>query len=220
MDMMAIRRRVLMGFKKARLPKEYREVEYIESTQEQYIDTGYSPNINTELICDFGSFSFVTSDGGGNYRGPYGCSDTSNNARAGISKAQGASRVYTSFGNKVDITYITTGTSSWANRTLHSLSKNGVYENGINVLLPYSNLSFGETNKHIFVFARSSNDGMAERFVEMKLYKFSIKENDVLIKEFIPCYRKSDEEIGLYDTVSKTFYTNAGTGTFLKGADV
>lgn len=38
--------------------------------------------------------------------------------------------------------------------------------------------------------------------------------------EFVPCYRKSDGEIGMYDTVSKTFYTNAGTGTFLKGADV
>lgn len=36
----------------------------------------------------------------------------------------------------------------------------------------------------------------------------------------IPCYRKSDNEIGMYDTVSGTFYTNQGTGTFLKGNDV
>lgn len=36
----------------------------------------------------------------------------------------------------------------------------------------------------------------------------------------IPCYRKSDRVIGMYDTVSKSFFTNAGTGTFTKGADV
>lgn len=36
----------------------------------------------------------------------------------------------------------------------------------------------------------------------------------------VPCYRKSDGVIGMYDTVSKTFYTNEGTGAFTKGADV
>lgn len=36
----------------------------------------------------------------------------------------------------------------------------------------------------------------------------------------VPCYRISDGEIGMYDSVSKTFYTNSGTGTLLKGDDV
>jgi len=47
---------------------------------------------------------------------------------------------------------------------------------------------------------------------------FTINGNKVL--EFIPCYRKSDGEIGMYDTISQTFYTNQGTGEFLKGDDV
>ena len=33
-------------------------------------------------------------------------------------------------------------------------------------------------------------------------------------------YRKSDKVIGLYDVVNGVFYTNAGSGTFTKGADV
>lgn len=37
---------------------------------------------------------------------------------------------------------------------------------------------------------------------------------------FIPCYRKNDGEIGVFDTENSVFYTNAGTGTFTKGADV
>ena len=40
------------------------------------------------------------------------------------------------------------------------------------------------------------------------------------IRSFVPCYRKSDNAIGLYDTVEGAFYTNAGTGAFTKGADV
>ena len=42
----------------------------------------------------------------------------------------------------------------------------------------------------------------------------------MLVRDFIPCYRISDGVIGLYDKVSGKFYTNAGTGTFTKGADV
>ena len=44
--------------------------------------------------------------------------------------------------------------------------------------------------------------------------------NDTLVRNFIPCYRKSDTEIGLYDLVNDVFYTNAGSGTFIKGNDV
>lgn len=33
--------------------------------------------------------------------------------------------------------------------------------------------------------------------------------------EFVPCVRKSDSKPGMYDTVTKTFYTNAGTGEFI-----
>lgn len=36
----------------------------------------------------------------------------------------------------------------------------------------------------------------------------------------IPCYRKSDNVIGMYDLVSKVFFTNEGTGTFTKGANI
>ena len=36
----------------------------------------------------------------------------------------------------------------------------------------------------------------------------------------VPCYRKRDGVIGMFDVVSKAFFTNAGTGSFTKGADV
>ena len=44
--------------------------------------------------------------------------------------------------------------------------------------------------------------------------------NDELMTDLIPCYRKSDNEPGMYDTVTGTFYTNSGTGSFTVGNDV
>ena len=46
---------------------------------------------------------------------------------------------------------------------------------------------------------------------------------DELVRDFHPCYTNTadgGEVIGLYDTANDVFYTNAGTGVFLRGAEV
>ena len=48
----------------------------------------------------------------------------------------------------------------------------------------------------------------------IKLYDLQCYSNEVLVRNFIPCFRKSDEEIGLYDIINGEFYTNQGTGKF------
>ena len=37
------------------------------------------------------------------------------------------------------------------------------------------------------------------------------------LHHYIPCYRKSDNVVGLYDIIADEFKTNAGTGSFTKG---
>lgn len=54
----------------------------------------------------------------------------------------------------------------------------------------------------------------------MRYYYLKMYLDDVLVRDYIPCYRKSDGEIGMYDLVSNSFFTNAGSGTFEKGNDV
>lgn len=55
---------------------------------------------------------------------------------------------------------------------------------------------------------------------ERKIGKFKYYDkNNELICDLVPCYRKSDNVIGMYDLVRRTFLTNAGTGSFTKGAD-
>ena len=41
-----------------------------------------------------------------------------------------------------------------------------------------------------------------------------------VIRETYPCYRKSDNEPGMYDIVNGVFYTNEGNGKFIVGEDV
>lgn len=53
----------------------------------------------------------------------------------------------------------------------------------------------------------------------VKGFKYWDKD-DNLLRDMIPCYRRSDNVIGMFDKVSQTFFTNAGTGTFTKGNNV
>ena len=57
-------------------------------------------------------------------------------------------------------------------------------------------------------------------YASAKLYACKIWDNDVLVRDFIPCYRKSDNVIWVFDKVENKFYTNAWSGTFTKWNDV
>ena len=52
------------------------------------------------------------------------------------------------------------------------------------------------------------------------IYRQQAYQNNVLVGDFIPAIRNSDNVVGMYDTVSGTFYTNAGTGDFTAGTVV
>ena len=80
------------------------------------------------------------------------------------------------------------------------------------------NVSNGtEYSANIVIFNQSASSTI---FSSMKLYYFRIYDNNQLIRYFIPCYRVSDNEVGLYDLVNDEFYSNKGTGTFIKGNDI
>ena len=84
-------------------------------------------------------------------------------------------------------------------------------------------------NKSYWLFAR--NWGSSAYPAHVKIFSVEIYENDNLLREFIPCYAKTKVEDaygrtclsgtpGMYDTVEGKFYTNQGTGEFLKGKNI
>lgn len=53
-----------------------------------------------------------------------------------------------------------------------------------------------------------------------KIYRFKHKNDGIITRDFIPCYRKIDNEIGFFDIINNEFFINNGSGNFEKGPDI
>lgn len=67
----------------------------------------------------------------------------------------------------------------------------------------------------IFLFGLNDGNHLIQAGPGCIIYEMRFYTSDKLLMEFIPCVRKSDSKPGMYDTVTKTFYTNAGSGEFI-----
>lgn len=56
-------------------------------------------------------------------------------------------------------------------------------------------------------------------FAKTRIYKLKIYDGNTLIRDYVPVYRVRDNEVGLYDLITREFYQNKGTGAFTKGSD-
>lgn len=65
----------------------------------------------------------------------------------------------------------------------------------------------------------SASSGAVSSKREYKLYSARCSKRHEVVRDYIPCYRKSDGVIGLYEKCAGTFLT-AETGAFTKGADI
>ena len=93
--------------------------------------------------------------------------------------------------------------------------------NNVEVLSSNSQETF-VSNVSLALFANKSRTTV-DGYTNAKIYYVKIIENAILIRNFIPCYRKQDNKPGLYDLVNDVFYTNANlsaTQDFIVGPDV
>lgn len=75
-------------------------------------------------------------------------------------------------------------------------------------------------SNNLFLLGQNYNGNYRGNGLKQITY-FKYADNDGnLLRDMIPCYRKSDNVIGMFDLVSQTFFTNAGTGVFTVGEDV
>lgn len=191
------------------LPKIYQAVEWIapqSSVQNdgQYINTGV--NVTSELKIEINLRTLVP-DAKGLYGGGIGWENKSIQGEAdNIS--------YFEFENQTTHVSHTWGTFT----DLSFVQDKNVFS--INEIVQYTfNYIPFETDVPLTLLAINRN-GVVGEYGTYMLYKCRIYDAGVLIRELIPCYRKEDGEIGMFDTINKVFYTNAGTGTFSKGNDV
>jgi len=74
------------------------------------------------------------------------------------------------------------------------------------------------TNTNAYLFA-INNAGTLQNYASMNLYSCEIYDNNVLVRNFIPC-KNPEGVVGLYDSVNSQFYQNAGSGSFTAGPEI
>ena len=65
-------------------------------------------------------------------------------------------------------------------------------------------------------WTRAEYDKLKAKVYYAKFYNAS----GDLVRDYIPAKNRSTNEIGLYDKISKTWFYNAGTGSFVAGPEI
>lgn len=201
-----------------RLPSGYQEVEWIESTGEQYIDTGFILYTWNGFAIDFVPENDPTSSNPPNYINAGGS--------GGVSSERVQINAYVRSGTNLsgelqffDKKYIDPKIIKNQRTTISVIDKLLTYGDGTTeeLVTSYAN----PTKASMIIFATYSKDlNQIYRFSKMKLYNFKLYNSSNVVRNYIPCYRKSDGEIGLYELIEGRFLTNQGSGTFNKGLDI
>lgn len=181
------------------LPDGYTQLEYIQSSGSQFIDTRFVPNQDTKLEVKF---------------------QTSQASAGGIAVCDSAWQSHAfgvwvnaaGYGNDTNSTVIHYGQSEI---TL-ILDKNKLYKDG--TLIWTATESTFQTPCALTLMALRRNGSISE-YVTGKLYDCKLWDNGVLVRDFVPAMNSSGV-VGLYDRVNDAFYTNPGSGAFVAGPEV
>ena len=201
------RRRLMMALNKKENFDDFQEVEYIGSTGYQYIDTEIKPTNLTKV-----EISFMQSSQTGYLYGSR-TSSSSNDAHAFILHYGSIYPQFDGQQSKVSSSYNKTGI-----KYILKNSQDGAYIND-DLTKSYTESSFS-SDYSMYLFALNQSNSVESRTLKGRIYYCKIFEDGILVRRFVPCYRKSNGEIGMYDLVNNVFYTNKGSGTFTKGSDV
>ena len=193
-----------------RLPNGYTQLEYIQSSGTQYINTGITINATTykryRFLFDIGypsiggSYWMVNGNSSSNVIYYFGLSNTGL-----IVYGNGTADVHGSV------------TATTGRYLIDFNPAGGSYKFGD--LQNLTGLTFnaprGSQNFYLFAY----NKGNGQDMHKERLFSAKIYDNGTLVRDYIPC-QTSSGDIGLYDQVDRKFYGNAGTGAFIAGPEV
>lgn len=194
------------------LPSGYQQVEWLESSGTQYINTGVyfsANNIAFEVKFVVLDHTYTTDKHimGMNHNG------TKKRMLVYLPAASAQKgRIYSLLGNGA---YLDSPDDSEIHTFKLDLADLKVYKDGVSKSSTNGSAysRFTDTSAYwIGIFSSNqklSNDGFTGRIFSAKIWQAG-----ELIHDYYPCYRRYDREPGLYDIITDTFLPNAGTGTF------
>ena len=187
------------------VPSGYTQLEYIESNGTQWISTGIMSNgrdLKTELKMQLTM------------------ADTGERAIVGLKDSCSCYEIYFTGGTRVGA-YHNSGQYTWVKMNyttgvpytiISEMTNNSIMLSVNDIQNSYSGSMNGFPEEEVVLFRLCGHYVIYARLYYTKMWK-----NGTLVRYLIPAKRNSDNVVGMYDTVSKTFFTNAGSGAFITG---
>ena len=194
---------------KNKLPTEYQKLKYIETTGTQYINTNFIPNNNTKIEVTYMLTNVLTQI-------IFGSRAEADSSRAynGIFVTHRSSTAKVAWGKGLNSNIDIQNYNDINVKYKVFFDKNNIYFNN-NLVHNFLDVIW-DGNYSIFAGCINTK-GRAEFYAKCKYYNIKIWNENTLERDLVPCYRKSDNVVGLYDLVNDIFYTNQGTGEFIYG---
>ena len=199
------------------LPVGYQQVEYIESTGTQYINTGFKPNPKTTRV----ETTFQVTDNTKINQRLFGARKNYSDVKTmcnifwnsqqmvnafRVDWVGSASIISSKFSLNTDITMICENNIV----TINSVK----YKSATDKSTTYLDSEF-----YINVFFDAGNTTSVQSPAYVKWKTFKIYDDGTLVRDFIPC-KNAEGIVGLYDLVENKFYSNSGTGDFVAGTEI
>ena len=184
-------------WRKSLLPYGYVLCDYLESTRTQYIDIGLKVSNKTKVELVGKQYTASSSLFGVN-------------PLFVITSSQSADK-------KQLCRFRYNNTTKDTNVNILELSKitfdkNKGYVNDV-LLATFTEATFSSTYNAILFGRRINSSGALEELTQQRIDYFKMWENDVLVRDMIPCLDENGVPC-MYDTISKQTFYNQGTGEF------
>lgn len=196
------------------LPSGYTALKYLKATGTQWIKTDIAPTLETTIQAT--GQRTVTSG----YTAIMGC----NNPVAYIPMGDGAyaRRYYAKFGSSSEKNIdnpLPTGTALPPTITINKTEAVFSTEGMADKTLAIGATAIGTVNQNTRIALFGRHDGSNDTCTTTSgfLFRAKIWDDGTLVADLVPAKRDADDVLGMYDLVSDTFYTNAGSGTFVGG---
>lgn len=187
------------------LPPGYTQKEYLETSGEQVIDTGYTPQTDVLRI---------------EARIMYGQSRDKAIVQSRLFGLwTNASQIYL-YTNSNSNALFTTGSQLQNNQIFDFVAENNATQKLVQIdETQYTNTNtaqIADANNPIYLLASKYSNAQPisnfDYFYTGRMYYCKIYDNGVLVRDLVPAVRDSDNKPGFYDLVTNQFYVNAGSG--------
>lgn len=187
------------------LPISLQQVDYIEAYGLAYIDTGVTSSANTKIEIECCASDITPS---------------TQHSRVLLTAGDNTSQmiaVYPNVGeNEMNIRFGSVWVPSSATvdayqkmKVTFDNSSLTVEQNGTSATDTFTAGTIGPGTIYLFKISYSS-----AYWATGKVYSLKIWDGGTLVRDMVPCYRKTTRELGFYDYVSQSFFENSGVGSF------